>query len=73
MIRKVAMSQALREAFPGQNSGLYTQEEIKAAQDVILDETAVVVSGAADAGSVQPAPAESQEPKADSVADALFG
>ena len=74
MIRKVAISQALREAFPGQNSGLYEQEEIKAAQDVILDETAVVVADTKeDAGTVPTMQTEPQEPKSDSVADALFG
>lgn len=45
MIRKVALAQVLRDAFPEQNAGgMYVQEEIKEAQDVVLDDEAVVVS-----------------------------
>lgn len=44
MIRKVALAQVLREAFPEQNSGgMYEQEELPEAQDVVLDDTAVIV------------------------------
>ena len=67
MIRKVALVHALREAFPEQNSGLYSPEEIQGAQDVILDEAPVIVD---ETPEPAPAPAPAQ---AESVADALFG
>lgn len=67
MIRKVALMHALREAFPEQNSGLYSQEEIQAAQDVVLDEAAVTI---AEAPETLP---EKETPKVESVEDALFG
>ena len=43
MIRKVALVQALREAFPEDFQGLYSPEEIPAATAMPLDETAVEV------------------------------
>lgn len=44
MIRKVALAQALREAFPEQNSGgMYVQEELPEAQEIVLDDEAVIV------------------------------
>lgn len=43
MIRKVALSQALREAFPDQNSGLYSPEEISDASGAELDETPISI------------------------------
>lgn len=64
MIRKVAIVQALREAFPEDTAGMYVQEEIPAAQEVRLDEAAVVI----DETKEEP----KEEPKAESVADALF-
>ena len=69
MIRKVALVHALREAFPEQNSGLYSPEEIQGAQEVILDEAPVIVDDEAPA----PAPAPAAAPAGDDVADALFG
>ena len=42
MIRKVALTQALREAFPEDSAGLYAQEEVPQAQEIVLDETPVV-------------------------------
>lgn len=70
MIRKVAIVQALREAFPEDTAGMYVQEEIPEAQNVRLDEQAVVV----DAEIVETPQEEpkKEEPKAESVADALF-
>lgn len=70
MIRKVAIVQALREAFPEDTAGMYVQEELPEAQAVRLDEAAVVV----DAEVVETPKEEpkNQEPKAESVADALF-
>ena len=41
MIRKVALVQALREAFPEDFGGLYAQEERKEVADIVLDETAI--------------------------------
>ena len=67
MIRKVALVQALREAFPDTNSGLYTQEEVPEVADVILPETAVT--------AIEEKPeAPAEEPKQEaSAAAALFG
>ena len=41
MIRKVALAQALREAFPEEMSALYDQAEIKEVSDMALDTTPV--------------------------------
>ena len=78
MIRKVALMQALREAFPEQNSGLYAPEEIQGDREIVLDDAPVVVEeepapapAAAQAPAVAPVPVE--PPKGESVADALFG
>lgn len=68
MIRKVALMQALREAFPEQNSGLYTADEIGGDKEISLDEAPVVV----DEAPATPDP-EQAETKSESVADALFG
>ncbi len=43
MIRKVAVAQALREAFPEEMSALYEQEEVKEVSDITLDTTPVNV------------------------------
>ncbi len=43
MIRKVAMAQALREAFPEEMSALYEQEEVREVSDIQLDTTPVNV------------------------------
>ena len=73
MIRKVALVHALREAFPEQNSGLYSPEEIQGAQEVILDEAPVIVDEASEPAPA-PAPVPAPAPaRAESVADALFG
>lgn len=63
MIRKVALAQALREAFPEQNSGgMYVQEELPEAQEITLDDEAVIVQE------------ETPEPPVENeVAGALFG
>ena len=81
MIRKVALMQALREAFPEQNSGLYTPEEISGTQEIVLDEAPVVMEEDAAPAPATPAPAPVPSPVPaptpqtayDSVADALFG
>ena len=43
MIRKVAVAQILKEAFPDENAGLYVPEEIPEATEIQLDEVAVTV------------------------------
>ncbi len=44
MIRKVALVQALREAFPEDYAGLYSPEEIPEAGEIIFDDTAPQVA-----------------------------
>ena len=79
MIRKVALMQALREAFPEQNSGLYSPEEISGTQEIVLDEAPVVMDeDAAPAPAIAqaqaaPMPQATQSPGYASVADELFG
>lgn len=68
MIRKVAVAQALREAFPEQNSGgMYVQEELPEAQEIVLDDEAVIVQE-------EPKEEVKEEVKEEksSVANALF-
>ena len=43
MIRKVALSHALKEAFPDELGGLYSQEEMSDVSGMTLDETPVIV------------------------------
>lgn len=71
MIRKVALAQVLKEAFPEQIAGMYAQEEISQASDIVLDEVAVIPPEETPAAS-QPeerpvAPEQSEDP-----ASALF-
>lgn len=78
MIRKVALAQVLRDAFPEQNAGgMYVQEEIKEAQDVVLDDEAVVVSEeqpevVAEAPKMASEPVQEQAP-IESASSVLFG
>lgn len=78
MIRKVALAQVLRDAFPEQNAGgMYVQEEIKEAQDVVLDDEAVVVSEeqpevVAEAPKMAVEPVQEQAP-IESASSVLFG
>ena len=65
MIRKVALVQALREAFPEDFSGLYSQEEMSVPATVQLDEQPVIID---QAEPVKPEPVPAQ-----TVEDALFG
>lgn len=70
MIRKVALMQALREAYPEQNSGMYVQEEIKEAQDVVLNDEAVVVEEAQEVqANAEKIPTQAS---AENVADTFF-
>lgn len=43
MIRKVALSHALKEAFPDELGGLYAQEEMGDASDIVLDDAPVIM------------------------------
>lgn len=62
MIRKVALAQALREAFPEEMSALYEQEEIREVSDIALDTAPVPmpsespVEPSATAKVIEPAP-----------------
>lgn len=69
MIRKVAISQVLREAFPDVTGGLYGQEEVESAQNVELQE-AVVSSGVEVEGPESSTETVASEEDAQSV---LFG
>jgi len=54
MIRKVALVQALREAFPEELQGLYAQEELGVSSDIPLDETPIDGVNAVALPVVQP-------------------
>lgn len=74
MIAKVAQMQALREAFPEDLAGMYAQEEIIEAQDIVLDEAAVSVSEEqAEPIPEQPAANEEKKITTNDAAEALFG
>jgi hypothetical protein len=65
MIRKVALVQALREAFPEDLAGMYAAEEVGAAGDLPVD----IITDEVLEGEVTEAPVEPES----SAADALFG
>lgn len=65
MIEKVAISQALREAFPKDYEGLYTAEELAPAEYK-------VVVGAASSATEQPAPGEADTPITQEERQAMF-
>ena len=70
MIRKVAVVQALREAFPDTFKGLYSQEEIQGVSDIVLDDAVIDVQPVEESqDQQQPDMTESS----DSVQQALFG
>lgn len=67
MIRKVALVQALREAFPEDFEGLYSPEEIREANEVInYSNTPIEVPKA-------PTEEEAHEPSGEDPASVLFG
>lgn len=73
MIRKVALAQVLKEAFPDENAGLYAAEEIKEASEINLEAVAVPV----EAEEIKAKPADivevkTVEPEDDEVANTLF-
>ena len=81
MIRKVALVHALKEAFPDELGGLYAQEEMGDAADIVLDATPVEVQEPAY-DQLYPAEATApenvvvettQQPSGLSPEDALFG
>lgn len=69
MIRKVAVVQALREAFPDDFAGMNTAEEIPEASEIVLNDEPIQIPQ--DAVEAQPAP-EPAAPAKD-VQEALFG
>lgn len=75
MIRKVALVQALREAFPDDFQGMYDQAEIGEASGFSLDESPVVSDVPADEGRKEAPvnPVKSARAAVKSPADALFG
>ena len=64
MIRKVALVQALREAFPEDYSGLYSPEEIPEASEIVLEDAAGTIPQEQPAPAQAPAPEQPQEAKA---------
>lgn len=73
MIRKVAVAQALREAFPEANSQLYAPEEMGEASEIELPDTPVIAPETAENGpQAAPEPVKAETP-APSPAAALFG
>lgn len=72
MIRKVAQSQALREAFPESFGGLYAQEEMSNVSDVVLDETTVQVVEEAPRVQPEPEPMTDADYPDQTIGGALF-
>jgi phage recombination protein Bet len=72
MIRKVALVQALREAFPEDYSGLYSPEEIPVATEIVLGDTTpeVQIPEPQSATTPMPEPASNEQT---SVEQAFFG
>ena len=62
MIRKVALVQALREAFPEDYNGLYSPEEINEASEIVFDDTPIT----------EPIQTEESKEDSQSVQNALF-
>ena len=80
MIRKVAVAQALREAFPEEMSALYEQEEVKEVSDITLDTTPVnVPDEASDTSNVKEPvqtvaePTQATQGGQESINEVMFG
>lgn len=80
MIRKVAVAQALREAFPEEMSSLYEQEEVKEVSDITLDTTPVnVPDEASDTSNVKEPvqtvaePTQATQGGQESINEVMFG
>ena len=71
MIRKVALSQALREAFPDDLGGLYEPEEINTIQEELPETPIEVPTDHTD--TVSEDAVEVIEPDENEVASSLFG
>ena len=65
MIRKVALAQALREAFPEEMSALYDQAEMGAASDVALDTTPIDMPSESPVEASEPIKVIEPEPVAE--------
>lgn len=72
MIRKVAVAQVLKEAFPDENAGMYAPEEIPAATEIALDEMAIEPPKEPEKIEEKPQPAKAEVVEQD-IAGALFG
>lgn len=64
MIRKVALVQALREAFPEDYSGLYSPEEIPEASEIVLEDAVGTIPQEQPTPAQAPTPEQPQEAKA---------
>ncbi len=80
MIRKVAVAQALREAFPEEMSSLYEQEEVKEVSDITLDTTPVnVPDEASDTSNIKEPvqtvaePTQATQGGQESINEVMFG
>lgn len=84
MIRKVAMTQALRDAFPEESAGLFVPEEISEVAEVKLDETPIqrveddkpletALETEVEVIDVEAEPVEETVEETESVEDVLFG
>lgn len=77
MIRKVAMAQALRDAFPEESAGLYAPEEIAEASAVRLDEAPLQTvpdeAPIAEVIEVEAEPVEETVEETEDVESVLFG
>lgn len=73
MIRKVALAQALREAFPEEACALYEQEEIKEVSDIVLDTTPVFIPSESPAEASEPIKVIEPEPAPKNAVDGNLG
>lgn len=71
MIRKVALVQALREAFPEDYSGLYSPEEVPEASGLLLDDTPMAIQQEQPQQEpTSPAPAQTEQDPQEAPRDA---
>ena len=73
MIRKVALAQALREAFPEEMSALYEQEEIREVSDYNLDTTPVPMPSETPVEASEPIKAKEPIPTVETPVQATPG
>ena len=72
MIRKVALAQALKEAFPEESTGLYAPEEISEASEVMLNEAPIQEVKEVVEEKPEP-PIEVEAEQVEDVESVLFG